>query len=138
MEAPARIAAAYLGKLEIYQFYRNQKRNNCSYLCSWGDWKKRDMAKLEYVTNTTIVLLGETGQIAASQNFEDAVFNVELLLQEIGTGSIEKNLKETADSSVRLLEDMGKMQISKDLKELYSRQLIRLRLLNLIQETVAL
>ena len=60
------------------------------------------------VASSTVALLGETGKVAASQKFEDAALNAELLLQEIGTGAIEKNLKETADISVRSIRDIGK------------------------------
>ena len=60
------------------------------------------------VASSTVALLGETGKVAATQKFEDAALNAELLLQEIGTGAIEKNLKETADISVRSIHDIGK------------------------------
>jgi hypothetical protein len=60
------------------------------------------------VANSTVALLGETGNIAASLNFEYAAMNTELLLQEIVTGETENNLKETAGTSVCSLEDIGK------------------------------
>jgi hypothetical protein len=72
MKASARIAASCLGKMENTPAFTGTKKETIAVIFALGEiGKSVTRQSLGDVANSTVALLGETGKIAASQNFED-------------------------------------------------------------------